>query len=297
MIIIKFNGGLGNQMFQYAFCQYCILNGIEVIIDAQQYNRIKIHEGFILPQVLKDDYVIDTISLEESDKYNRLSYLDRLINRVILKHKNHYYERYFKKKNIIDFLKKNKNRTLYLEGYWQNIEFVMPILDTMKKIIVSIENLIKFEETKKIVKSIKSSNSVSLHIRYGDYINNTHANKMYGNICTKEYYQNAITYIKTAMPDATIYVFSDDLNLCKKDYPNLELVFVDSTKKEFSYIDMFLMSLCKHHIIANSSFSWWGAFLGEEGIIIMPEKWNNREENLLSIKNAIIINQFGTKIT
>ena len=128
---------------------------------------------------------------------------------------------------------------------------------------------------------IKDCTAVSLHVRRGDYISPDGTQTLLGGICTKEYYQTAIELIKQRVGKLFFAVFSDDVNWARE---NLHLpeytLFVDWHSGKNSFRDMQLMSLCSHHIIANSSFSWWGAWLGNnpEKIVIAPKKWMNVDD-------------------
>ena len=123
---------------------------------------------------------------------------------------------------------------------------------------------------------IRSSKSVSIHVRRGDYL----TSKIYCNLGESEYYNNAIKYISKKDDNLQFLIFSDDSEWCKK---NLKLpsnsIFVDWNRKSDSYIDMQLISMCKYNIIANSSFSWWGAWLNSNNdkIVIAPNNWFSKD--------------------
>ncbi len=118
-------------------------------------------------------------------------------------------------------------------------------------------------------------NGVSIHIRRGDYVTNTSANDFHG-LCSLEYYSAGIEYVLSRVPDATLDVFSDDIEWARL---NIRIpaptIFIDHNQGRSSWEDMRLMSRCQHHIIANSSFSWWGAWLNPspDKIVIAPSKW------------------------
>ena len=127
----------------------------------------------------------------------------------------------------------------------------------------------------------KNNNAVSVHIRGTDYLK---FNDIYGNICTENYYMQAIQQITQCIPNSYFYIFSDDYDYAYKIVKELNIddrsEFIKGFKGKDSWIDMYYMSLCRHHIIANSSFSWWGAWLGEHenSIVIGPKKWNNNQQ-------------------
>ena len=123
------------------------------------------------------------------------------------------------------------------------------------------------------LKNIKGTPSVSLHIRRGDYLSDLKVSKVHG-MCDIEYYQKAISYLSSRIQDPVVYVFSDDIEWCKKNLGFLKnKVFIDNTKTAIE--DLELMRNCDHNIIANSTFSWWGAWLNEndDKIVVAPRKW------------------------
>ena len=131
-----------------------------------------------------------------------------------------------------------------------------------------------------ILNEIENSNSISIHIRRGDYMSPENYN-MYGCIATPTYYKKAIKVIEEKVENPTFFVFSNDMDWVKKNIQiNSRVFYIDINSGNGSYKDMQLMSNCKHNIIANSSFSWWGAWLNENKnkIVIAPKKWINRED-------------------
>ena len=119
-------------------------------------------------------------------------------------------------------------------------------------------------------------NSISIHIRRGDYLH-PKFNHLYGNICTIEYYKEAITILQQKYANLHFYIFSDDISWVKENLPIVPSTYIDWNKKEDSWQDMYLMSQCKHNIIANSSFSWWGAWLNNNPnkTVICPSRFMN----------------------
>lgn len=127
-----------------------------------------------------------------------------------------------------------------------------------------------------LAKSIEDNpNSVSLHIRRGDYLNISPTDYyQFGGVATSNYYKKAVTYMLKKKRKAFFYVFSDDIEWCKKEYKDLNPIFIECNNKDKSWRDMLLMSLCTNHINANSTFSWWGAWLSEkDGITICPKEF------------------------
>ena len=160
---------------------------------------------------------------------------------------------------------------IYLDGYWQNEKYFKDIREEIIRDF-SLKGDIS-NEAKEYLGDIKNSQSVSLHVRRGDYVQNVNTNSVHGT-CDLDYYKKAIKYIEHNVQDSSFYIFSDDMTWCKEHFNFLKnKIFVDDTKSAFD--DMELMKNCKNNIIANSTFSWWGAWLNEneEKIIITPKKW------------------------
>lgn len=296
MVIVKFNGGLGNQLFQWAFCKWCSSKGVTVYSDTNAYAKQTIHGGFLLPQIVhgfKNDF--PNISEGESDQINKVSFLKRVQNKLTHHIGDRYFESYFKNKDDVEKMIKNCCRKVYLEGWWQNSDYIFEVWEEI------ISNIC-FPENKRVQawrERISRVNSISLHIRRGDYINNSDAVSLYGGICTDDYYLAAMKLMMERVPDAHFFVFSNDEKYCRsffKKYTNVTII--DGAAAEEAYADIYLMSLCKHHIVANSSFSWWGAVLGhEKGIIAMPSKWDNRQVAYkLLIPGGITIDSRGKLI-
>jgi hypothetical protein len=135
---------------------------------------------------------------------------------------------------------------------------------------------------------IEHTEAISLHFRRGDYLL---VDEIYGEICTEAYYEAALTYMKDRYPQAVFYVFSNDIKWVKRwleqrylkpgeEELGAEFCLVEETSEYIGHLDMMLMSKCKHHIIANSTFSWWAAYLNDysEKTVIVPDKWSNEKE-------------------
>lgn len=293
--IIKFNGGLGNQIFQYAFYLYCESNGISVEADKTVYYTKHIHGGYLLDSLFPTNKICYTTI--DTTRYNKpFSLQEKTLNRLFHHVNYHYFEEYFKAvTDVIPFLKKEE--FCYLEGWWQDIEYTKVSTEKLKKTKCSLINNPNFT-TNATLEIILNSESVSLHIRRGDYLQSRTAKARYGNICTEEYYKHAIEYFKAHYSKAKFFVFSDDIEYCKSLFAGEDYFFVEPSVPELAYVDMLLMSECKHHIIANSSFSWWGAMLSAHaGTIIMPDSWDNVSgNNRLHIPGSLRLNNRGVFI-
>lgn len=282
MIITKISGGLGNQMFQYAIAKSM----------AKKNNDIfKLDISFYPKQTLRR-YELNQFNIEEKIATKREcikfrgkeDFLFKLKGKLGFKNKrpSEYYNE--KEKTIFDNNLWNKKGDIYLDGFWQNEEYFKDIREEILKDFSLKHNI--SEEAKKYLEKIKNFQSVSIHIRRGDYIQNSHTNSVHGT-CDLNYYQKAIKYIQKNVVNPNFHIFSDDIVWCKKNFEFLEhKVFIDNTKSAFD--DLELMRNCKYNIIANSSFSWWGAWLNknDKKIVISPLKWiNNNPKNLKWVPN------------
>ncbi|MBU1667539.1 alpha-1,2-fucosyltransferase, partial [bacterium] len=160
----------------------------------------------------------------------------------------------------------------YIDGYFQCEKYFKDIREILLKQFCTNKGISNY--TKKIEKKIfGSKHSCSLHIRRGDFVDNININ-IHGS-CDLEYYQNAIEVINLKYENTHFFIFSDDIDWCKQNLKIKNAVYIDSEEKRIPHEDIYLMSLCNHNIIANSSFSWWGAWLSQnkEKMVIAPKRW------------------------
>ena len=263
MIIVEVTGGLGNQMFQYALYVKLKEMGKDVRLDLSGYRKGRSMRKFEL-DIFRVDYQAATS--KEINKYKKSDLMKRL-SPVSLKEKiymENLDEGY--QKIVFSF------DDIYLSGYWQCEKYFLDIRKILlKKFTFPSANSGICE---KILSQIQVSQSVSIHVRRGDYLTEQNV-KVYGNICTLDYYRNAVSYIREKVKDAVFFLFTNDVDWVRENIYEEGMVIVDCNAKDSDYFDMFLMSQCKHNIIANSSFSWWGAWLNQniDKIVVSPKKW------------------------
>lgn len=268
MIIVHIFGGLGNQLFQYAA-------GRTIAEKYQQALKLDISEfknydlrNFDLSQ-LNTHFGIaneDEIKLlkPSSNISKAWQYLKPKKKRTY--HREHFfhYDKSFEK----------IGPDVYLKGYFQSEKYFAPATNTIRKeFVIKSELLTGIEE---VAASIRNTTSVSVHIRRGDY-KNKKVLTLHG-ILDISYYQQAIETVLQQHPDAVFYFFSDDIEWVKENFAIPGAVFVSRYHSRTHFEDLHLMSLCKHNIIANSSFSWWGAWLNNNAgkMVIGPKKWFNK---------------------
>ncbi|WP_158838613.1 alpha-1,2-fucosyltransferase [Polaribacter sp. L3A8] len=267
MIVVRILGGLGNQMFQYAYAKALENKGYNVKLDLSEIKKYKLHGGYQL-----DKY---KINLKTADSFSTL--FAKIGLKKSIKEKSLLFNKNLKS------LKGNE----YVKGYFQTEKYFIEIRDTLLKEF-SINQKLSFK-TEIIASQItESKNSCSLHIRRGDYISDKKANNIHGT-CSLEYYRSAISIINKKYQDTLFFVFSDDITWTKGNLKITNAFYVDV--KSIPHEDMYLMSLCNHNITANSSFSWWGAWLNKNKnkTIIAPKQWFVNFKNEIACKNWIKI--------
>ena len=270
MIVIACAGGLGNQMFQYAYYlnQKIKFNEEYVKFDISWFNKNKVHNGYELEKIfkLKIDYANKT-DIRAAGK--PINIIDKITNKILAKPKPWYSSGPV---NAITYLSDIVEiKEGYFYGFWQSPKYFESIADKIRKDF-HFKNPLD-EKNEILRKDIINSDSVSVHIRRGDYLNN----KTVENICTNNYYINSIMYIKKLIKKPKFFIFSNDIEWCKINLQIENAVYIDWNTGINSYKDMQLMSYCKHNIIANSTFSWWSAWLNDyhQKIVCVPQRWFN----------------------
>lgn len=266
MLVIACSAGLGNQMFQYAFYCQKKYNLKNVKLDLSTFDRYIPHNGYELEKLFN----LDIVYASKDDCIiagKPTGFLSRIIN----KRKGIYYYPN-SSREAITFSKKLYNKSNgYLFGYWQSEKYFVNCSEEVRNSFVFKNPL--DERNLKIKEKIQNENSISIHIRRGDYLKCE--NKIFQNICTLNYYKNAIEYMNKFVERPIYYIFSNDIEWCRKNLKIKNATYVDWNVGKESYKDMQLMSYCKHNIIANSSFSWWGAWLNSNPnkVVCVPERW------------------------
>lgn len=278
MVIIGLSGGLGNQMFQYAlYCKFKNLNK-EVALDTSFFrSKQKLREIEIGIFPIKYCEISD----KQADEIRGYSYYDSFFEKIINKVKHKVYPPNFLiYEDKIEYFQPEifDMDQVYLSGYWQNEKYFSDIENEIRTIFSFPLDM--DSDNKEILSRLKQENSISVHMRRGDYLSEKNQN-VYGGICTERYYEKAFAYMNKHIKKPHYFLFTDDVEWASENirYPNMTIVSNNKGRK--SYIDMYLMSQCKHNIIANSSFSWWGAWLNqnEKKIVVAPKRWFNNHEN------------------
>lgn len=277
-------GGLGNQMFQYAFV-YALSKkfSTDIVFDMSWFEEVKKDEKLTTRvfelDIFNINYEIATKKdLEQVILPRHRSKIQKLLWDVfkIVKYKP--VGNALIQTSSYSFDKKllNPPEYIYYEGFFQNEKYFKYLREDLIKNFTL--NIPVDEKNQSILNKIIETNSASLHIRRGDYVTLESAKKFHGT-CSLDYYRKAIAYIAKRVENPHFFLFSDDTDWVvenlKIEYP---FTIVDFNQGK-GYLDLNLMKHCKHNIIANSSFSWWGAWLNENPnkIVIAPKKWHTKK--------------------
>lgn len=259
---IVFNGGLGNQMFQYAFYLYLKKrNPLDLFVfDIEPartcHNGIEIDKIFNI--TIKNKVFLYRIlyKFKAVQQFNKITQSDSLL--------------------FDDTIIKETHPFSIYDGFWQSEKYFKSVEHRVRKAFAFNEELLN-NSTKRLSESLKKENYISVHIRRGDYV----VQKDDFGLCDQDYYIKAIDYLNQTSKKIKLVFFSDDIKWVKDNLYYNDSIYVDWNTNYDSWQDMYLMSLCKHNIIANSSFSWWGAWLNNNPnkIVIAPKQWFPNRNN------------------
>lgn len=274
MKIVNILGGLGNQMFEYAM--FLALKDAhpneELKVCTRSFVGYGLHNGLEIQRIF--GVVLPEASLRDLAKlaYPFFNYKTWQVMRHWLPNR----------KTMtrgalgipFDYSEIERETSTYYEGYWQNEKNFRHI----REHILKVYTFPNFDEERniKLASRLVECNALSCHIRRGDYLK-----EPAWCVCKEEYYMHAISRALEEKQIDLLCVFSDDIEWCRENlnkvFRNVDKVYVDWNKGEKSFRDMQLMTLCRHNVIANSSFSWWGAWLGTQSdkVVYCPEIWVN----------------------
>ena len=259
-IVVNLIGGVGNQLFQYAL-GYAISKkaDLELMVDISAYEKYKVRNY-------------------ELDKFGFDIKIAQLQDYIDLKKRHLFKKTYYKeKKKTFNPSVLNIKKSAYLRGFWQSESYFYDYKDEIVQLFQFRDK--NFIKNHTLLEDIQNSNAVSINIRLGDYVTNE-VNKRVHFVCKKEYYTNALKYIVKKVESPKFFVFSDDLIGSKEFLPDgHDYVFADTANWQE---DMYFMSQAKHNIVANSSFSWWAAWLNQNAnkIVVAPSKWFTDEAKI-----------------
>ncbi|MCI6553177.1 MAG: alpha-1,2-fucosyltransferase [Lachnospiraceae bacterium] len=276
MIIVQAAGGLGNQMQQYALYRKFVSLGIDARLDVSWFTEAGRQDGVYARRELELElfrainYKICT-EQEKQALAGKGSLLGWVKAKLLPGSRKVFHESGMYHPEIFDFREK------YLCGYFACEKYYVDILPDLRKEFTFPRS--DNPENRKMAQRIEQTEAVSIHIRRGDYLDAENA-AMFGGICTENYYEGAIEEIKGRYPQAHFYIFSDDIPYVKERYQGKAYTVVDINRGRSSFYDIWLMSLCRHNICANSTFSFWGARLNnhQEKVMIRPSVHKNTQK-------------------
>lgn len=271
MIYLNLVGGLGNQLFEYAFAKNIALkNNQDLCISTYE---ITFHDSKRLPTLEKFDLPSNvTFTNQKLPWYvHRRNYVSKVLRKLSPRTFFRFFENrgdyiWYGEEAIKLNKKASNNRDIYIGGYWQSEKYFKDNLLEVKKDLVP---RVLSAQNERLIEKIEAEESICLHVRRGDYVGTAYQ------VCTVNYYNKAVAFIRKRS-SATIFVFSDDIAWVKKSIEIPGRVYYVEDKNP-DYIDLYIMSKCHSFVISNSTFSWWAQELGnQEGkIVVAPSRWHN----------------------
>lgn len=273
MIIAEIIGGLGNQLFQYAFARnLSILWNQPLKLDLSFFENFKIPDVYRLDRFKINAEIATTSDIRMFKRREFPRFISGLAKRIVghkifYHKKNHHDENYISPEKVKSLTMEN----IYLSGYWAGENSFMENAEILRKEIQPVSPLTAASD--ELLQRIDNFNSVSLHFRRNDYVGNPYFAEL-----TMNYYSRAIKYISANTENPVFFLFSDDPEWVADNFDtDMKFIIVDVNNSQTDYQDLILMSRCKHNIMANSTFSWWAAWLNEnpDKIVMAPKKWFN----------------------
>lgn len=275
LVVVQLSGGMGNQMFQYAlYLQLKALGKNVKIDDVTEYQAENSRPKRL--DVFDIDYPRPT---ETEIKILTDSYID-IASKLRRKITGRKTAEYLETSPVFDSEILQKDRA-YLVGCFQSAKYFEAVKEEVKKAFTfQLEESGKYQITREMqsyLKKIQETQSVSVHIRRGDYLE---VNDLYGGICTPEYYAKSFRKMRQEVPGCHFFLFTNDPAWAKEIYEKeSDITIVEGNDEDHGYLDLYLMTQCQHYILANSSFSWWGAYLSQNQtknkLVLAPPTWFN----------------------
>lgn len=272
---MQLKGGIGNQLFQYSLGrQLSIKNQTELKLDISFYDDETL-EDFLLPhsKFLIKDFDTRYTLCSESEKAKLVNKSRLFLSRVKRKINPYNTNLFIEKSLKFDPAVLSLPKDVFLTGWFQSEKYFFQIKELLKKELLFKK--LQGNAHKQMAQKITSLNSVSIHVRRGDYFKNAEHTKYFG-ILNLNYYKKCVEYINNRVSNPHYFIFSDDVSWVVENFKIAGNKTIVDLKNESSAVgDMHLMSLCKHNVIANSSYSWWAAWLNNNvnKIVMAPSPW------------------------
>ena len=275
VILVNIIGGLGNQLFQFAFGTAAgATTGAKILYCVDQVEHYKLHHGLEINKAFDVDLQFATKSeIEATLGIFHPPTMRRVLEKAAGFNINVRRNAHFESKTFSWSRLKESDERAYCHGYWQSERYFQENADAIAEKLGTPIGLTT--EDRKIIDEMHKYNSVAIHIRRGDYL--TRKNQRVFHALQRDYYIRAINEIRKHVSNPVYYVFSDDMKIAQASLIDSEenYKFINHNRGKLSRNDLHLMSSAKHNIIANSSFSWWAAWLNrnKKKIVIAPDRW------------------------
>jgi len=278
LVVTRLIGGLGNQMFQYAAGRALALRRGAVL-------KLDVSGFAALGPDTKRRYELDPLRIQSSaardadllrfgrNSKPRSPRIERVFRLLRINWRGADWPVYYEPHFHFDPTLNELLPPVYLDGFWQSEKYFSDIADVLREEFTPAAA--SDSDNAAVAEQIDVVNAVSLHVRRGDYVKDATANRYHG-ICSPDFYQRAVDYMAARLERPHLFIFSDDQQWTRANLRfAVPMTLVEANSPDCGYRDMQLMARCRHHIVANSSFSWWGAWLGRsrEKIVVAPRKW------------------------
>ncbi len=266
MIIVRLRGGLGNQLFQYAAGRALATHHqVPLKLDLYTYSK-HTYRRYELHHFNIDATEATRAEVHQFTGSNPfIRYLNKRENyfrcpRVFAQPHYHFYDGFL-----------TLPSDLYLSGYWQSERHFSGIASSLRSQLTPVQAM--DERNLSFQRQMQSHDSVAVHVRRGDYSQGAYSS-FFGTL-PESYYGEAMTFVRKRIANPVFYFFSDDIAWCKSAFGTTGAEFVDHNRGANAYKDLLLMASCRHNIIANSTFSWWGAWLNThpDKVVVAPKQW------------------------
>lgn len=274
-VFVRLIGGLGNQLFQYATARSLAERhqvGVKLDISGFGSGNLRKFELGSYPIKATIATTKETAAFGATRLLSPKLFSHPMMTiKQMLETKR---DRWYREPHFhFDPMLALQEPPILLEGYWQSERYFAEIWDLLRIELTPTNGL--EPENAVLAEQIRDCAAVSLHVRRGDYVSDPTTNAYHG-VCSLTYYQSAINYVAERIENAHLFVFSDDAAWTRENLKtSVPATFVEANPPDRGFRDMQLMTCCRHNIIANSSFSWWGAWLNasSDKIIVAPQKW------------------------
>jgi len=265
MIIVKIIGGLGNQMFQYALGKNLAKkNNMELKLDISDFAGYEWHDYSLKKLNIKENIATEEETVKFKKYKTKSGLLSFFHNKFIADDSIYIQEKSFSfNPNIL-----NIKGQAYLDGNWQSEKYLLGIEDVVREEFTPRSPI---SSTAKTIGEQMSESSISLHVRRGNYVTDKKVSETLGS-CSLDYYQNALLKATEGLSEPEIFAFSDDIDWVKKNIKTEHKITFVSEHKLEDWEELVLMSKCRRHVLSNSTFSWWGAWLDprKDKVVIAP---------------------------